>query len=378
LCHITQDTFSKGDFLGGDSSDHSEDDLEVYFPLPTNEEQRQIVGQLRTRQGVLVQGPPGTGKSHTIANFICHLLATGKRILVTSQTPRALKVLKEKVPKELSELCVHVLGNDRASLEELEKSVRGISDRFYRWEPRAHKQQVRNLEREVYEQRKHQAEINLKLRELRERDIYQHRVPGTTYLGTAQSIAQKLAEHRELYGWFLDILQPNTEMPLDISQFHELLSAFRRLPPARCKELDCLVIDQTAIPDIASFLSMIRAEGRALESRGRFAERASQESFRILGNADKSLRLELANTLRDLLVAIGNIARRPLPWIPQAIQGILTDQDRPWKELYATTQRYLTGLLQKAQSVQVHTFHIPTRLDHQKLKIGRASCRERV
>ncbi len=33
----------------------------IYFPLPTNSEQEQIVLALRSKQGVLVQGPPGTG-----------------------------------------------------------------------------------------------------------------------------------------------------------------------------------------------------------------------------------------------------------------------------------------------------------------------------
>ncbi|MCI0527713.1 MAG: hypothetical protein L0Y56_09755, partial [Nitrospira sp.] len=65
---------------------------QVFFPLPSNDEQRRIIEAVNTRQGVLVQGPPGTGKSHTIVNLICHLLATGRRVLITSQTPRALKV----------------------------------------------------------------------------------------------------------------------------------------------------------------------------------------------------------------------------------------------------------------------------------------------
>jgi len=55
---------------------------DIYFPLPANEEQRRIIRSLERQKGVLVQGPPGTGKSHTIANLICHLLATGKRVLV--------------------------------------------------------------------------------------------------------------------------------------------------------------------------------------------------------------------------------------------------------------------------------------------------------
>ena len=53
---------------------------EVYFPLPANREQRQIVKAITGRRGVLVQGPPGTGKSHTIANL--HMRAIGvKRAL---------------------------------------------------------------------------------------------------------------------------------------------------------------------------------------------------------------------------------------------------------------------------------------------------------
>ena len=74
---------------------------EIYFPLPANEEQLEIVKKLSTRQGVLVQGPPGTGKSHTIANLVCHLLSMGQRVLVTSHTARALKVLRDKFPKEI-------------------------------------------------------------------------------------------------------------------------------------------------------------------------------------------------------------------------------------------------------------------------------------
>lgn len=71
---------------------------DIYFPLHANREQRRIVEAISRRRGVLVQGPPGTGKSHTIANLVCHLLASGKRVLITAETGRALNVLKEKLP----------------------------------------------------------------------------------------------------------------------------------------------------------------------------------------------------------------------------------------------------------------------------------------
>ncbi len=101
---------------------------DVLFPLPANEEQMEITKRLAENYGIVVQGPPGTGKSHSIANLICHLLAHGKRVLVTSQTDRALRVLSNKIPEEVRALCISILGNDTKSLEELDESVRKITE----------------------------------------------------------------------------------------------------------------------------------------------------------------------------------------------------------------------------------------------------------
>lgn len=102
------------------------EDEEVLFGKPANREQLQIAKQLSQRDCVLVQGPPGTGKTHTIANLLGHLLAQGKRVLVTAHTPKALRVLRKKVVEPLQPLCVSVLQNDKASQEELQASVREI------------------------------------------------------------------------------------------------------------------------------------------------------------------------------------------------------------------------------------------------------------
>jgi hypothetical protein len=78
----------------------------ILFSLPANPEQVRIAQRLESDGGVLVQGPPGTGKTHTIANLLGHLLANGKSVLVTSQTTKALKVLRDKVAPELQPLWV--------------------------------------------------------------------------------------------------------------------------------------------------------------------------------------------------------------------------------------------------------------------------------
>ena len=115
---------------------------EFFFPLPANDAQRQIVERLSTNQGVLVQGPPGTGKSHTIVNLICHALATGQRVLVTSHAPRALRVLHDMIrehtrehTRDIAPLSVVLLGDNRQSLDTMEASVQGILSRHNTWTP---------------------------------------------------------------------------------------------------------------------------------------------------------------------------------------------------------------------------------------------------
>jgi very-short-patch-repair endonuclease len=99
---------------------------ELFFTKPANEAQERIAERLEETGAVLVQGPPGTGKTHTIANLIGHLLAKGESVLVTAQTSKALRVLREKVVDELKPLCVSVLESDLESRAELEHAVNGI------------------------------------------------------------------------------------------------------------------------------------------------------------------------------------------------------------------------------------------------------------
>ncbi|MBY0379928.1 MAG: AAA family ATPase, partial [Burkholderiales bacterium] len=101
---------------------------ELYFPLPFNDEQVRIVQRLEYLNGVVVQGPPGTGKTHTIANVICHYLALGKKILVTSMREHALSVLQEKIPELIRPLTISLLSNERTSMKQFEDSIAKIAN----------------------------------------------------------------------------------------------------------------------------------------------------------------------------------------------------------------------------------------------------------
>jgi len=101
-------------------------DGELYFPLPWNDEQKQIASKIEVQYGVVVQGPPGTGKSHTIANLLSRFLAQGKSVLVTSQAGKALEVLKDKIPEEIKDLVVSQVESNSGH-DDLQTSVTNIN-----------------------------------------------------------------------------------------------------------------------------------------------------------------------------------------------------------------------------------------------------------
>ena len=100
---------------------------DILFTKETNNEQMEIIKNIYSHKAVVVQGPPGTGKTHTIANLLGHFLAEGKNVLITSQTRKALEVLKEKIPVEIQDLCISMLDDDSSDLG---NSVESISEKI--------------------------------------------------------------------------------------------------------------------------------------------------------------------------------------------------------------------------------------------------------
>jgi very-short-patch-repair endonuclease/cellulose biosynthesis protein BcsQ len=113
---------SEGDAVIGDE--------EILLGKPANEEQFRIVRDLERHENVLVQGPPGTGKSHTIANIIGHLLSRGKRVLVTSQNSKALRVLRDLIAPAIQPLAISVFNDEGTATRELETAVSDIVEKL--------------------------------------------------------------------------------------------------------------------------------------------------------------------------------------------------------------------------------------------------------
>ena len=118
-----------GDESQAEFEEGAEDTSSIYYPFQSNRSQRRVallVDHPDTRV-VRIEGPPGTGKSQTIANVACHMAATGRTVLITSQKDKALRVVDEKLRElRLSELPMTLLRRDAASRKELRERLEAI------------------------------------------------------------------------------------------------------------------------------------------------------------------------------------------------------------------------------------------------------------
>lgn len=175
----------------------------VYFPKEYNKEQFEIVENARVKNKVLVQGPPGTGKSHTIANLICHLLANGKKILITAYTKRALEVLKEKLPDEFRNLSVNLLSNDSSSMYELQTSVNAITEEITGANLSDYESDIKEYEDKVMECREKISFNKNEIVKIKESST-RYQELNENYKGTLNEIAEKLDTDKNLFDWYKD------------------------------------------------------------------------------------------------------------------------------------------------------------------------------
>ena len=334
---------------------------EIFFPLLSNEEQRHIVQRLRGNKGVLVQGPPGTGKSQTIANLICHLPASGQRILITSQTERALKVLQSKLPEELQALCVTVLGADETALKNMERSVLGINERQTNWDAVSNTQTIRKLEQELKVTRDSKAKAETRLRQLREMNFQTYSIIGGEYGGTAGAIAQRLETEKQSLGWIDDSIPEATEAPITEADFRLLCETLISIPVARRQECRQNVAIPTAIPTVEAFLECTRAERTAKEKLNEYAAIEARPNTKQLAIWTREERQTLRAQIDSILSQLSETRRTAADWTIKALDDCLSGRAKPWFDLLALMRAELDKLVGKIEKAYEREIHLPER-----------------
>ncbi|GAA2998643.1 hypothetical protein GCM10010483_49380 [Actinokineospora diospyrosa] len=318
-------------------------DGDSFLPLPVNDVQRRIIQQVDTKAQTLVQGPPGTGKTHTAAALLSHLLAQGKRVLVTAQTDRALKEVRAKLPKSIAALAVSVVGSSRSDLSDLKVAVERISHTAAEHDADAARRSIDAHLAAIDELRRHRASLHRRLIDARTAEVVTHEIRG--YQGTLAGIAQQTAVEHERFTWLTDLVeitggdQPPVSQ-VEVAQWHRLVlddqltsdeaeSRLRLLAPQR-------------IPDPGDFAGLVTTEQAAAEVEARFADLAGHPAFGVIRSLDQRTRALVRQRLNDLADTADELSRRREDWIEDALSDVRTGRAAIWHSRATQIQRIIT------------------------------------
>ncbi|UXI81809.1 AAA domain-containing protein [Streptomyces vinaceusdrappus] len=312
---------AEGDGTDGDTG-------EMYFALPANEEQRTIAERLRSNRLVVVQGPPGTGKTHTIANLVTDLLAQGKRVLITSHTPRALRVLRDKLPESIRDLCVSRTEDGAAAQRELEASVQRILSEYAGYDAKASEANIRTLQSRLAKARSAQQAMLRDLAALREQETHRFDAEIGDYSGSLQEIAERLAAEAGKYEWLGAV--PQEQPVVSAADALGLLHATRAYTPHH-HALAADVPGPSELPDPGDFEDAVRVVRSAQEAHAAVREDTlcAQYDTAVRG-LDEDAQQRLAAALDAFAAArarAASLAAAAGPWATALMEEVTAGQD---------------------------------------------------
>lgn len=290
---------------GGGKSEGLIDESEVLFPKPSNDAQLKIVKRLERENGVVVQGPPGTGKTHTIANIVCHYLATGRSVLVVSKGEPALAVLRDQIPEGIRDLSISLLTSEREGLKQLEGAITFMSNDVLSKDVELLNRTCRTDEERVRQLQRRLQAIDHQMRKLAESQLA--KIPESLQVADKDwpaEAAQLLAVNRDRYQWLEDELGFGGEFDQKFTQ-----SDISTLKEARRRLGDDLGYSQVAIPhrnDLPTPRVIANAHVNLLQASSLGSEPPSGSLLTILGRDEETERSgrRLADDLKLFLQAL--------------------------------------------------------------------------
>jgi Rad3-related DNA helicase len=234
-------------FRGLSSSESPSDALELFFPMPYNDEQVSIIRKLEHGDGVVVQGPPGTGKTHTIANIICHYLAQGKRVLVTAKSETALTEVVGKLPERIRPLSVALLTDERQGMKQFEHSIQTIASSVASIQPTRSAAEIAALQERLNQLHAKLSHLDHAVASFADQHMRSYTFQGKEV--SPEEMAKLVLSQADQHDWLDDDLpEKDTTLPFDEAD----ISAARQ---ARLKVGESLNYLQHSIPTTDDFPS---------------------------------------------------------------------------------------------------------------------------
>ena len=212
------------------------------------------------------------------------------------------------------------------------------------------------------------AEIAFRLRSIREADTKPQVFLNGSYRGTAAKIAQQLKHESNKYGWLTDSIRFEQEIPLSTNNLEKLRDRLSTMVP----KLETVLTLQIPKPNVdlpskENILALVEQETEAKNVLELNRDSTNSSLEKVLHNAPVEQVRAIIRAVESLFSTVKSIKARPLSWITLAVQDMLSDNDRPWRELHRTTTQTLKGLRERVRSIDRQEVIASSSVDRRKL-----------
>ncbi|WP_166789254.1 MULTISPECIES: AAA domain-containing protein [unclassified Cryobacterium] len=319
---------------------------DIYLPLPVNEKQRQVIEHVDRFAQTLVQGPPGTGKTHTAAALVSHLLAQGKRVLITAQTDQALKEVRDKLPHDIRPLAVSVIGQSRSDMSDLKVAVERISTNASEHDPHASTKRIEALARDIDVLYRKRASAYSEMVKARVAEVTPHE--HASYEGTLAAMARQHQAAEPVHGWIraYELLDAETSAPLSNESaltWLRLLNDDELMGDEEESQLQLISISD--IPDAETFGAQTQLE-RDAASRAQLHEHlVAHVAFQAVSELPGGTRTELQDRMRQISSVAQSLESRRESWMIEALTDVRTGRASIWDARAREVEQLLAKMM---------------------------------
>ena len=309
-----------------------------YFPLPANDAQKKILTELNKKNAILVEGPPGTGKSHTIANIGTHLLSKGLKVLITSHGVRALKVLKNKFPKEIQSLCINVLGDDSKANQTLKDSIADINDRESSWDKNKQGVIIDQLGMTLKHCKKKEISIINDLVDIREQETKKHDKKFENYSGTLPNIAKVIINQKDKYNWISHKKESYDPCPITIEEIGKIQKLINLYTLEQKEDLKKSLIDLSDVWAPEKIEALCSAKKQIEQN---LANIEKKKKIIVVSNSLKNKQQveELTKKEDHLITILTELENKNCDWVNIIIKDIFNKNTSVWKSLLDQSEK---------------------------------------
>lgn len=337
-----------------------EDDVAL-CPWPLTPAQRQVVEAVDTHAQALVHAAPGRVRTDTIAALVTHLLAQGRRVLVTGPAESSLHEVATTIPASMAPLVVATT-EDRSAAATIDTVTSAFVEHSRSGEAvaRASERLAELLTRR--DKLAHEAVLN------REDEVREHTVAGRT--GTLAALArQHLAESE--FSALARYVSPamGEAAPLTSTEAARLRAllldpTLRRLSTrfhGHRPELD-------GMPGPSGFARLV-TQLEAAERAGGHAIDTGDPRWTALSHADPVARCEVRTAVADILATVCD-ADNSDAWATTAVRDIAHGNAARWHELGRALHARLTAAVDAVEAIGTEVTvlaevpDLPTRIDY--------------